>query len=60
MVARNSAKAKYRDIAQGTCEHIWIQRLMANLNMLVIGLMKLFSDSKSVISVVLTQFNMIG
>lgn len=52
VVARSSAEAEYRAIAQGTCELIWIQRLMKDLNMPVTGPMKLFSDSKSAISVV--------
>lgn len=52
MVARSSAEAEYRAIAQGTCELIWIQRLMTDLNMPVTGPMKLFSDGKSTIGVV--------
>ena len=52
VVARSSAEAEYRAIAQGTCELIWIQRLIIDLNMPLTDPMKLFSDSKSAISVV--------
>lgn len=52
MVARSSVELENRAIAQGTCEVIWIQKLMTDLNMPVTSPMKLFNDSKSAISVV--------
>ena len=39
-------------MAQETCELIWIQRLVADLNMPITNPMKLYSDSKSAITAV--------
>jgi len=52
VVARSSAEAEYRAIAQGVCELIWINKLLQDLFVPLPEPMKLFSDSKSAISIV--------
>ena len=52
VVARSSAEAEYRAIAQGMCELIWLDRLLSDLNVPLEGPMKLYSDSKSAIAIV--------
>ena len=42
VVAQNSAKAEYGALAQGTCELIWLQRLLEKLKILSMKSMKLF------------------
>ncbi|KAH9735881.1 protein kinase domain-containing protein [Citrus sinensis] len=52
VVARSSAEAEFRAIAQGMCEVIWLERLMQDLQITVCSPAKLYSDSKSAISIV--------
>ena len=52
VVARSSAEAEFRAIAQGMCEVIWLERLMQDLQITVCSPTKLYSDSKSAISIV--------
>ena len=52
VVARSSAKAKFRAIAQGICELIWLIRLMEDLQLPLTKPTNLYSDSKSAISIV--------
>ncbi|EOY25443.1 Cysteine-rich RLK (RECEPTOR-like protein kinase) 8 [Theobroma cacao] len=51
VVARSSAKAEFRALAQGTCELIWLKRLMEELKVSSIGPMKLYCDNKTAISI---------
>ena len=52
VVARSSAEAEYRAIAQGVCELIWIKRLLHDLFIPIQEPVKLYSDSQSAISIV--------
>ena len=53
MVARSSSEAEYRAIAQGICELIQLERLLQDLKLSWDAPMKLYSDNKSAISIVL-------
>lgn len=52
VVARSSTEAKYRAIAHGVCELIWIQWLLEEINVSISGPVKLNSDSESAIAIV--------
>lgn len=51
MVARSSAKAKFRSMANGICEILWLKMLFAKLKFPVKGPMSLFCDNKAAISI---------
>jgi len=48
----SSAEAEFRAIAQGICELIWLTRIMEDMRMPLKLPTKLYSDSKSAISIV--------
>ena len=51
MVARSSAEAEYRAMANGVCEMLWLKRILEELRMLVNMTMKLYCDNKVSISI---------
>ncbi|RVW32553.1 Retrovirus-related Pol polyprotein from transposon RE1 [Vitis vinifera] len=51
VVAKSSAEAKFRVVAHGICEIMWIKRLLEELKMTGPSLMKLYCDNKAAISV---------
>lgn len=51
MVARSSAEAEYRSMANGVCELLWIRRVLEELKMEIDLPMKLFCDNKAAISI---------
>ena len=51
VVARSSAEAEFRAMAQGICEGLWIHRLLEELKMKIELPLKLYSDSKAAISI---------
>ena len=50
VVARNSAKAKFKAIAHGICEVLWIKQLLEELKVASSLPMKAFCDTKVVIA----------
>ncbi|CAJ2657582.1 unnamed protein product [Trifolium pratense] len=51
VVARSSAEAEFRVMAQGICEGLWIHRVLEELKMKIELSLKLYSDSKAAISI---------
>lgn len=51
VVARSSAGAKYRLMAQGVCEVLWLKRVLNELKRPNNFPMKLYCDNKSAISI---------
>ena len=51
MVARSSAKAEFRVVAQGICEVIWIKRLLEELKVIRRFPMKVLCDNKTAIAI---------
>ncbi|XP_073226873.1 uncharacterized protein [Cicer arietinum] len=51
VVARSSAEAEFRAMAQGICELLWIRKLLDELKMKVDSPLKLFCDRKATISI---------
>ncbi|CAJ2635918.1 unnamed protein product [Trifolium pratense] len=51
VVARSSAEAEFRAMAQGICEGLWIHRVLEELKMKIELPLKLYSDSKAAISI---------
>lgn len=51
MVARSSAKAKFRALAQGICEGIWLVRVLKELQVKSDEPMKMFCDNMAAISI---------
>ncbi|WJX66879.1 hypothetical protein P8452_51386 [Trifolium repens] len=51
VVARSSAEAEFRAMAQGICEGLWIHRVLEELKMKIELPSKLYSDSKAAISI---------
>lgn len=51
VVARSSAEAEFRAMAQGICELLWIQKLLEELKLKIDLPLKLFCDSKAAISI---------
>ncbi|KAE8719636.1 Mediator of RNA polymerase II transcription subunit 23 [Hibiscus syriacus] len=51
MVSRSSVEAKFRAMALGICEGIWIQRMLTELGLYANKWFELQSDSKSAISI---------
>ena len=46
VVARSSAEAEFRAVAQGMCEVIWIRRILQELKVSEALPMKLYCDNK--------------
>ncbi|EOY04695.1 Cysteine-rich RLK (RECEPTOR-like protein kinase) 8, putative [Theobroma cacao] len=51
VVARSSAEAEFRALAQGTCELIWLKKLTEELKVSSMGPKKLYCDNKAAISI---------
>ena len=51
VVARSSAEAEFRSMANGVCEVLWLKKLLEELKMELDKPMKLFCDNKSAISI---------
>ena len=51
VVSRSSAEAKYRGMAQGVCELLWIRRLLTELGFKPEKPMELHCDNKSAIDI---------
>ena len=51
VVARSSAEAEFRAMAQGICEGLWIHRILKELKMTVELPLKLYCDNKATISI---------
>ena len=51
MVARSSAEAEFRSMAQGICEGLWVKKVLENLRMTVQLLIMLYCDNKAAISI---------
>lgn len=51
VVARSSAEAEYRAMAQGVCEIIWLKRILEELQLPITLPMKLYCDNKAAISI---------
>jgi hypothetical protein len=51
VVARSSAEAEYRAMAQGVCELLWLRKLMKELRLFEKKPLALFSDSKAAIGI---------
>jgi hypothetical protein len=51
VVARSSAEAEYRAMANGVCEMLWLKRILEDLQMPVNMPMKLYCDNKAAISI---------
>ncbi|RVW73031.1 Retrovirus-related Pol polyprotein from transposon RE1 [Vitis vinifera] len=56
VVAKSSAEAKFRSIALGICEVLWIRRLLEELKISSTLPMKLYCDNKAVILIVIIQY----
>ena len=50
-MVKSNVEAKFRAITQGICELMWLRRFLEELRIECGGPMKLFSDSKSAISI---------
>lgn len=50
-MARSSAEAEFRAMAQGVCEVIWLRSILEELKVEYDSPMKLFCDNKSAISI---------
>nr|KYP52584.1 hypothetical protein KK1_025538 [Cajanus cajan] len=51
VVARSSAEAEFRAMAQGICELLWLKIILEDLRIKSEGPMKLYCDNKSAISI---------
>ena len=51
VVARSSAEAEFRAMAQGVCELLWMNIILDDLKIEYVAPMKLFCDNKSAISI---------
>ena len=51
VVARSSAEAEFRSMAQGVCEELWLKKVMKDLRKEVDLPMKLYCDNKAAISI---------
>lgn len=50
-VARSSAKAEFRALANGICEIVWLKRLLEELKVTFAPLIKVYCDNKAAISI---------
>ena len=51
IVVRSSAEAKFRALANGICEGMWIKRLLEELKFLIDSPVRIFCDNQAVISI---------
>ena len=51
VVARSSAEAEFRALAQGICEGIWLRRLLGELQVTYYGPIKMMCDNQSAIAI---------
>ena len=51
VVARSSAEAEFRAMAQGVCELLWIKIILTELKLAPSGSMKLYCDNKAAINI---------
>lgn len=51
VVAQSSAEAEYRAMANGVCELLWLQRVLAELQRPMTSPMRLYCDNKTAISI---------
>lgn len=51
VVARSSAEAEFRALAQGICEGIWLKRLLTELRIEVSGPIEMMCDNQSAIAI---------
>lgn len=51
MVARSSAEAEFRAMAQGVCELLWLKIILKDMKIKWVRPMRLYCDNKSAISV---------
>jgi len=51
VVARSSAEADYRTMAQGVCEILWLKRILEELQLPMTLPMKLYCDNKAAINI---------
>ena len=51
VVARSSAEAEYRAMAQGVCELLWLQKLLEELRLSEKKKLSLYCDNKAAISI---------
>ena len=51
VVARSSAEAEYRAMAQGVCEILWLKRILEELQLPMTLPMKLYCDNKAAINI---------
>lgn len=51
VVARSTAEAEFRAMAQGICELLWLKKVLQDLKFLTKGSMRLFCDNKAAIRI---------
>ncbi|PON66810.1 Ribonuclease H-like domain containing protein, partial [Trema orientale] len=51
VVARSSAEAEFRALAQGICELMWLKRVLVELRMATDSPMKLYCDNQAAINI---------
>ena len=51
VVARSSVEAKFRAMASGICELLWLRKIMMELRLLLETPMKLYYDNKAAINI---------
>ena len=51
VVARSSAEAEFRAMAQGVCELLWIKIILTELKLAPSGSMRLYCDNKAAINI---------
>jgi len=51
VVARSSAEAEYRAMAQGVCEIIWVKKILEELKLSGKDMLSLYCDNKATISI---------
>ena len=59
VVARSSAEAEYRAMAQGVCEIIWVKKILEELKLSGKDMLSLYCDNKAAISIAQNPYNMI-
>lgn len=55
VVARSSAEAEFRAVAQGICEGLWLRKLLEELHVKTKFLIKMFCDNKAAINISLNS-----
>jgi len=51
VVARSSAEAEFRAVAQGICEGLWLKKLLEEVNVSIKPPIKLYCDNKAAINI---------